>query len=124
MMTFQFPRVRDVVEAPDGVTCEIRSGLGACGRPVATLCSASQPDTRSATTVATCDAHAPVAPDEEFSDELTSLSGAGLITQTSNDGVTANEVSERGRELVAVGATQLEAVATRPTKPGHRQPAR
>ena len=123
MTAFQFPRVRDVVEAPDRVTFEIRAGPGACGRPATTLCSASQPGTRPPTTVATCDAHAPVTPDEERSDALASLSDAGLITKTAHDGVTANEVSERGRELVAVGATQLETAATRPTKQGHRYPA-
>jgi hypothetical protein len=59
-------------------------------------------------------------PSEEFSDALDSLGDAGLITETSHDGLTAYEVSERGRALLAVGATHLETAATRPTKPGHR----
>ena len=187
MTAFQFPRVRDIVEAPEGLTCDIRAGSGACGRPATTLCAASQTGTRPPITVATCDAHAPVDPDdyqnpgtgrwtlrsqteiertqqwyqlptlernclvaigleesltpvhegeitrhllrwyaddkppsEEFSDALGSLGDAGLITETSHDGLTAYEVSERGRALLAVGATHLETAATRPTKPGHR----
>ena len=191
MTACQFPRVRDVAEAPDGLTCDMRAGPGACGRPATTLCAASQPGTRPPTTVAPCDAHAPVAPDEfegpgtgcwtlrsqpeiertqqwyrlsrlkrgclvtigleksltpvregessrhllrwdtdgappdeELSGALDRLSDAGLITEASHDGLTAYEVSERGRELSAVGAAHLQTAATRPTKPEYRSPAR
>lgn len=187
MTAFQFPRVRDVVEAPEGLYCEIRAGDGACGQPATTLCAASQSGDRPPTAVATCDAHAPVDPDEyensgtgrwtlrsqteiertqqwyqlsalertcliatgleesltpvregevsrhllrwytdnkppseDFSTALDSLRDAGLIMETSHDGLTAYEVTERGRELLAVGAAQLATAATRPTKPGHQ----
>jgi hypothetical protein len=60
MTAFQFPRVQDVVEAPDGLTCEIHAGEGACGQPATTLHVVEQTGDRPPTTIATCNAHTPV----------------------------------------------------------------
>lgn len=186
MTAFQFPRVRDVAEAPEGLRCEIREGDSACGQPATTLCAASRNGDRPPTTIATRDAHAPVDPDEyenpgtgrwtlrsqpaikrtqqrcrlptlerhclvaigleesltpvgegevsrhllrwytddkppseEFSAALDRLRDTDLITSTSHDGLTGYAVTERGRELLAVGAAHLATAAIRPTRPGH-----